>query len=538
MQLCKILLLAALAASNVVGAQTLPRPKLVVGIMVDQMRWDYLYRYYDRYGKTGFKRLLQEGFSCENTMINYVPSVTAVGHASVYTGSIPAVHGIIGNDWYERKLQKNVYCVYDSTEASVGRNVDGKGSMSPRHMLSTTVGDELRMGTGFKSRVVGIALKDRAAVLPAGHSANAAFWFDHASGNFISSTYYMDSLPRWAVDFNNEKRPAKYIQQDWQTLYPINTYTASTADNKYYEVTIDGEEKPVFKHTFTKGKDYDNLTYSPLGNTLTFDFAKAAITGYELGKTATDLLAVSFSTPDIAGHSFGPNAIEMEDMYLRLDIELGHFLTWLDNRYGKGNYLVFLTADHGAINSPGFLQENKLPALPEKLSKIAVLNESIRQTFGIEKAILSDAGGQLYMDTAAINRSGVSYDKVEQLMVGKLRSFAGIADAVNIEKIQAGYLPQPFNAMFINGWHAKRGGDIFVVPGPGVKNGSMMGTTHGTMYPYDTHIPLLWFGWNITPGKSYKTTNITDIAPTLSALLHIQMPSGTTGQVIEEVMKK
>ncbi|MCW3465285.1 alkaline phosphatase PafA [Chitinophaga nivalis] len=535
MRISKILLLAILMAGNSLYAQQLNRPKLVVGIMVDQMRWDYLYRYYNRYGSTGFKRLLREGFSCEQTMINYVPTVTAAGHAAVYTGAGPAMNGIVGNDWYDRASGKSVYCVYDSAVSTIGTGKTTAGGMSPHYLQSTTVGDELRIGTGFQSRVIGIALKDRAAILPAGHGANAAFWYDDATGNFISSTWYMNNLPAWAEAFNQEQRAAKYIQQPWQTLYPAATYTASTADDKFYEVPIPGEDKPVFLHQFNKGKDYDLLKYSPLGNTLTLDFAKAAIQGYDLGKNATDLLALSFSTPDIAGHSFGPNAIEMEDMYLRLDKELGAFLSWLDQRYGK-DYLVFLTADHGAVHSPGFLQDNRLPGKAEKMGRATALNEAIHKNWGIPKAILSDAGTQLYLDTAAISKAGVPMASLQQFIKVQLKAISGIGDVVAMDDLRSGYLPAPYNSMYVNGWHAKRSGDMMMVPAPGVKNGSIMGTTHGTMYPYDTHIPLVWFGWQITPGSSYRPVSITDIAPTLSALLHIQMPSGTTGQVITEVM--
>ncbi|HVI47869.1 MAG TPA: alkaline phosphatase PafA [Chitinophaga sp.] len=532
-----ILLLAILIAGNSLCAQQLDRPKLVVGIMVDQMRWDYLYRYYDRYGNTGFKRLLREGFSCEQTMINYVPSVTACGHAAVYTGTGPAMNGIIGNDWYDRKSGRSVYCVYDSTVNTIGTGKTLAGGMSPRNLQSTTVGDELCIGTGFQSRVVGIALKDRAAILPAGQGADAAFWYDDATGNFTSSTWYMNSLPSWAAAFNKEQRAAKYIQLPWKTLYPISSYTASTADDRHYEVPIPGEDKPVFIHQFNSGKDYDLLKYSPWGNTLTFDFAKAAIQGYGLGRNVTDMVALSFSTPDISGHSFGPDAIEMEDMYLRLDKELGAFLRWLDQRYGN-DYLVFLTADHGAINSPGFLQDHHLPGIAEKMSRAIALNEAINKQFSISRAILSDAGSQLYLDTAAISKAGVSLANIRQFIKAQLKTLPGVGDVVTTDEIHNGYLPAPFNAMYLNGLHTKRSGDMMVVPAPGVKNGSIMGTTHGTMYPYDTHIPLIWFGWHITNGNSHRNISITDIAPTLCALLHIQMPSGATGQVIEEVIPR
>ena len=206
------------------------RPKLVIGIVVDQMRWDYLYRYSSRYGDNGFKKLLSDGYSCENTLIPYLPTYTAPGHTCIYTGSVPGIHGIIGNDWFNRTTKKNVYCT-DDTVASVG-STSNAGKMSPANMWVTTVTDELRLATNFQSKVIGIALKDRGAILPAGHSANAAYWFDNSNGAFISSTYYMKELPQWVQKFNGQKLPDQYLQQNWNTLYPINTYQQSTADGK------------------------------------------------------------------------------------------------------------------------------------------------------------------------------------------------------------------------------------------------------------------------------------------------------------------
>lgn len=530
------LLITLFTATRAVAQPAAPeRPKLVVGIMVDQMRWDFLYRYYNKYGNGGFKRLLNAGFRCENTNINYAPTVTACGHACVYTGSVPAIHGIAGNDWYNRATGKSMYCTEDSIALAVGGN-GSKRSMSPRNLLATTIGDELRVATNFDSRVISIALKDRAAILPGGHAANGAYWFDDETGSFITSNYYRKSLPAWASAFNNEQKVNKYLAANWHTLYPLNTYTESTADDKFYEVPNKGETKPVFIHqlaSFT-GKDYGMIKSSPYGNSITFDFAKAAIAGEHLGATATDMLAISFSSPDIVGHAFGPNSIEVEDVYLRLDKELEGFLSWMDERYGKGNYLLFLTADHGVAESPGFQQENALPGGSVKLSQAAMVNQQVKARFGIEKAILSDQGAQLYLDKAGIAQAKEGAAAVENFIIEQLRSFENIADAVSATQLHM--LPAPFNTMFINGRNAKRSGDIFVIPAPGVKNGGVMGATHGTMYPYDTHIPLLWFGWKVPQGRTFRDVGMTDIAPTLAAFLSIQVPSGNVGKPITEVL--
>jgi predicted AlkP superfamily pyrophosphatase or phosphodiesterase len=336
------------------------------------MRWDFLYRYYDRYEKGGFKRMLNEGFTCENTHIDYAPSVTAVGHATVYTGSVPALHGIAGNDFIIQSTGKNTYCTEDSTVHTVG-SASKAGEMSPRNMLTTSVTDELKLATNFRSKVIGIALKDRGAILPAGHTADAAYWFDDATGGWISSTFYMKSLPQWVQDLNAKKLPEQYLKQDWNTLYPIETYVNSSADNNAYEGKFSGTTTPTFPVRTSQmiGKGVGVIRSTPYGNTITLDMAQAAIDHENLGADAiTDFLAVSFSSPDYIGHQFGPNSIEVEDTYLRLDRNISDLLAYLDKKVGKGNYTAFLTADHGAAHNPNFLKDKKIPADGSKFQQL------------------------------------------------------------------------------------------------------------------------------------------------------------------------
>ncbi|MEN9497854.1 MAG: hypothetical protein RL750_753, partial [Bacteroidota bacterium] len=342
-------LLLILFCGNLLAQTNTPaRPKLVVGIILDQMRWDYLYRYHDRYATDGgFKRLLNQGASCENTFIPYTPTVTACGHASVYTGSVPSINGITGNAWWDQDKQATVYCTDDKSVRTVGSE-NTSGMMSPRNLLTTTIGDELRMATQFKAKVVGVALKDRGAILPAGHSANAAYWYDNKTGNWVTSTYYRNELPEWVKQYNAQKRPDAFYKLGWQTMYPATTYTASTVDEKPYENPLFGTKLPYDLNSFI-GKDYSKILTTPHGNTLTFEFAKKALIADSLGKDGiTDLLAVSFSSPDYIGHSFGPNSVEAEDGFLRIDRELGEFLRFLDKEVGANQYTIFLSADHGA----------------------------------------------------------------------------------------------------------------------------------------------------------------------------------------------
>lgn len=523
---------------KVATASTAQQPKIIVGMMVDQMRWDYLYRFQNRYTENGFKRLLRDGFSCENTLIDYSPTITACGHTCVYTGSVPAIHGIVGNDWFDRSAGKNIGCVDDPSVLLVGATQGGTGE-SPRNNLSTTITDQLRIASNFQSKTVGIAIKDRASILPAGHAATAAFWYNGHDGNFVTSTYYMQELPEWAKRFNDKKVVDGYYKNDWNTLFPINTYTLSTADDKSYENTANGEEKPVFPHRLKQfiGKNYGAVRTTPYGNTLTFDFAKAAIEGYDMGGGKfTDFLAISFSSPDAIGHTYGPNSIEIEDNYLRLDRELADFFSYLDKRFGKGNYLYFITADHAVSESPGFYLENKMPsgAIAGKDFSEAVTN-GLKEKYGVEKPVLSFANYQLYMNWEEFDKKNISRDDVAVTIKNILMNAKGIANVLKNEALATAAIPEPMKSMLIKGYNAKRSGDFVVVPQPTWKGGSIKGATHGTWYPYDAHIPLVWMGWKVKPGYTNRVTGMADIAPTLAALLHIQMPSGSIGKPITEL---
>lgn len=525
--------IAVNAQKQSTGNNGLPRPKLMVGIVIDQMRWDYLYRYYDRYSANGFKRILNDGFSCENSFIPYTPTVTAAGHSCVYTGSVPAIHGIMGNSWYRRDLKRMWYCTEDTTARTVGSSSNA-GQMSPSSLWTTTITDELRLAANFRSKVIGIALKDRGAILPAGHSANAAYWFDNANGAFISSTYYMQQLPEWVNQFNNRKLPDQYLQQNWNTLYPLTTYAQSTADDKAYEGYLEDNTFPHTTANITADK-YNAVRITPYGNTLTIEMAKAAIEGERLGLAGnTDFLAMSLSTPDYIGHTFGPGSIEVEDNYLRLDNDLASFFTYLDSRIGRGEYTVFITADHAVAHVPAFLKENKIPAgiLTEGTIE-AGLNEMIEKRFKIKNAIAALTNYQVYLN------KNLSEDeqKIKAAVIDRLLEYDAVASAFDLKDVSSAPVPAQLQKMVQNGYNQKLSGDIQIIFKPQYFSGGPKGTTHGTWNPYDSHIPLLWYGWGIKKGKTNRETYMTDISATVAALLHIQMPSGCIGHVIEEAVQ-
>ena len=522
------------------GQSNVPnRPKLVVGIVVDQMRWDYLYRYYDRYAADGgFKRLLNKGFTCENTFIPYTPTYTACGHTCVYTGSVPAIHGITGNNWYDNELKRVVYCAEDKSVKSVGTTTDA-GVMSPKNMLATTVADELRVATNFRSKVVGVAIKDRGAILPAGHAANGAYWYDGKTGDFITSTFYMNDLPQWVKDFNAQKLVDKYYEQGWNLLYPANTYVQSTADEKTYEAKPFGADQKGFPYDLKRfiGKSYGSVSSTPYGNTLTAEMAKAAVINEQLGADdITDFLAVSFSSPDYIGHAFGPNSMEAEDGFLRLDKELGSLFDFLDSKVGKGQYLLFISADHGVSHVPGFNNENKLPGGTVDDGKwLKELEPRLQAAFGAFKLITGSWNNMVTLNHGLIDSLKLDEKAIKKLIVDYLSHQPGVSRAFALDDLNTVPLNETIRTRINNGYYPRRCGDIQFVLQPAYFDGGSTGTTHGLWNPYDSHIPLVWYGWGIKPGKTNRETYMTDIAPTIAAKLRIQMPSGNVGHVITEV---
>ncbi|HEU4470536.1 MAG TPA: alkaline phosphatase PafA [Flavisolibacter sp.] len=521
------------------GAQDVQRPKLVVGIVVDQMRWDYLYRFYGRYGKDGFKRLLGEGFSCENTFIPYLPTATAPGHSCIYTGSVPAIHGIVGNSWYDREKQRTVYCTEDSSVRSVGSS-SAAGKMSPKNMWTTTVTDELRLATNFQSKTISIALKDRGSILPGGHSSNGSYWFDNASGGWITSNYYMDDLPEWMKQLNSRKLPDAYLSQEWNTLYPIASYTQSTRDSNVYEGKLPGEDFTFPHLTSTISRDkYESFRYTPHGCSFTFETGKAAIEGEKLGqRNVTDFLALSLSSPDYIGHAFGPNSIEVEDTYLRLDRDLAAFLRYLDTRIGKGPYLVFLSSDHAVAHNPGFMKDKNLPTgILESGFIKKQLNDSLQRQFNAGGIVLQASNHQVFLDEGVIRQQNLDKKAVKAAIISLLLKQEGVANVVDMSDLSNASLPGRMKTMLVNSYNPKLSGDLHVIFKPQWYEGWRTGSTHSLWNPYDSHIPLIWFGWKIKPGKLHREVYMTDIAPTLAALLRIQMANGSIGEVIEEVVE-
>ncbi|GAB3561163.1 alkaline phosphatase family protein [Spirosoma luteolum] len=516
-------------------------PKLVVGIVVDQMRYDYLYRYYNRYGQGGFRRLMDGGFNARNNHYHYAATYTGPGHAAIYTGSAPAINGIVGNDFYERNIGRMLYCAEDTTVSTVG-NTGSAGRMSPRNLLVTTIGDQLKLATDGRAKVIGIALKDRGAILPAGHAADGAFWFDSKDGNFISSTFYGTQLPAWVQSFNAQKLPEQYIQRKWELSMPAATYAESTSDDKPYESMMPGETKPVFPHEFvvqTGSPKYEVLRTSPYGDELTKAFALAALKGEQLGQhDVTDMLCVSFSSPDYIGHAFGTHAVETEDNYLRLDKQLTELFAELDKTVGKGQWTAFLSADHGAADSPGFLQEYRIPAGVRGYGEVGdAVKATLEKAYGPGKWMLTYFNQEIYLNHALLAEKKIPMTQVYEVLSPVVLGLKGVSNLINLHNLGAEAIPELQLNMFRNVYYPNRSGDFYVLQQPSWIEGRNRGTTHGTTYAYDTHVPFLLYGWGVKPGQTLRRTHIHDIAPTITALLGILEPSGNIGTPVGEALR-
>jgi len=516
-------------------------PKLVVGIVVDQMRYDYLTRFWDHYGEGGFKRLAGEGFNCRNNHFNYAPTSTGPGHASVYTGTTPSVHGIIGNNWYDKESGKVVYCASDDTYNSVGTTAV-TGKMSPHWMTTSTITDELRLHTQMRGKVIAVALKDRGSVLPGGHLANAAYWFHGASeGNWITSSYYMNELPKWVSQFNKARSVDQY-KKTWNTLKDIKTYVESGADDNSYEGMFGGEAAPVFPHdlpaVWDSNGQYEILKGTPYGNSMTLDFALAALDGEDLGTDAiTDFLAISFSSTDYVGHQFGVNSKEIQDTYIRLDLELERMLKTLDKKVGAGEYVVFLTADHGAVDVPAYLRDQKLPAgYMDSQGMTAKFKEFLSFTYGETNFIKNYSNAQFFFDHDVIRSLDLDLDKVQEAVAQELLGYKGVSRVFTGYQMAQNEYTRGIPYIIQNGYNQKRSGDVILVLDPGVVYYPETGSTHGSPYVYDTHVPLLFYGKGIRKGSTTTRTEIPDIAPTIANLLGIAYPSGTSGEPIYEVL--
>ncbi|MEZ4722318.1 MAG: alkaline phosphatase PafA [Flavobacteriales bacterium] len=512
-------------------------PKLIVGIVVDQMRTDYIYRYWNKFEDGGFKRLVNEGYFCRNTHYNYIPTYTGPGHASIYTGTTPMNHGIIANNWYDKQNNSKMYCVSDANAKSVGTDNES-GQMSPANLMVPTLGDAVRISSLFQGKSIGISIKDRGAILPAGHSANAAYWLDYDNGTMITSSHYMTELPKWVKQFNKAKHPDDLIKEGWEPMLALEKYTESTADDTPYEKSLVEDKAPTFPYDVkaeVKKTGYYPFATTPFGNTLLRLFADQCIIHEDLGQDEhTDLLAISFSSPDMIGHSYGPQSIEIEDTYLRLDKEIALLLESLDNRVGEGEYLLFLTADHAAAQVPQYLKDHRIPVdYFDKGAFKTGLESALKEKFGVDDLLLSYSNQQVFLNHSAIKKLNKEEKAVYHVVHEFALNFPGVANSIDVKQLQHPLPPDQFSRLAAQGWNPQRSGDVIIQFLPGWMEHEHKGTTHGSSYNYDTHVPLLFFGYGIPSGETLDEVDITQIVPTVSLISRITFPDASEHRPIK-----
>ena len=539
-----VFLLVLLFVGLPVFGQSKKVPKLVVGIVIDQMCYDYLYRFEQKFSNTGFKKLMIKGTNCRNTRYNYVPTFTGPGHASIYTGTTPSNHGIIANDWYDRETGILFNCVDDASVNTVG-SATNEGKCSPHHLKTTTVTDQLKM-TYTDAKVISLSIKDRGAILPGGHLSDGSYWFDANSGNFITSTFFEKELPAWLAAFNNEQRPQKALTSTWKTLYDISAYTESGPDDSPYEQIFPGKQAPTFPYVLSEMKegiqDLSLFTYTPFANTALTDLAIKGILAEGLGSDSrTDMLCISYSTPDLVGHAFGPYSVELEDVYLRLDQDLSKLISFLEKQIGKNEFVIMLTADHAVVPVPQQLVDKKLPGGYFFSSNYMIdLRQKLVKQFQFDP-IKEFVNCNIYLDRELIQKNQSKQVDIEQFILNEIRQWKEVKAAYSGNELSGNQDGDNWFKMIQSGYHPDESGDVLFLLESGylVKSSDVptahQGTSHGSAFNYDTHVPLIWYGKGIPSCEVLRKVDITDIAATLTNILNIQRTGSMTGEPIFEL---
>ncbi|MCF0206678.1 MAG: alkaline phosphatase family protein [Bacteroidales bacterium] len=517
------------------------RPKLVIGIVVEQMRQDYLDRFWENFDNKGFKKLAINGSYCVNANYDYALTQTAPGYATIVTGTEPSSHGIVSNYWYNRLSNEKVDCIYsEKKETAVGGSKDADGRVSPSNMLSTTFSDEAKLFNRGKSKIISMSLSKYASVLSGGYTADAAYWFDYVSGEWMTSSYYMGKLPQWVADVNAKKMPDEYLTRQWNPMLAMDKYNEVLDDSSKYEFGIDGVYKTfpyVYENMAKTVRNYKLLSMIPEGNTLLSDFAVAALYGEELGKDEnTDFLFINYSVPEEIGKLYGPQSIEVQDMFLRLDKDLGHLIEVVEDVVGKNNCLIYLTSNHGVSEIPQYLIDKKMPAGNfRQYYMLALIKSYLKALYGDGEWILDFTNSQIFLNKTLIEDSQIPLAEIQGKIIDFVMNSAGIANAISSSQFQSIVFVDGMPKKMQNSFSQKRSGDIMIALKPGWIEDIPYCTDHNSGYSCNTHVPLIWYGWKVKKQKVFTEINITDIAPTVSMALGTPPPPIVTGRVLENI---
>ncbi|MGE0077028.1 MAG: alkaline phosphatase family protein [Bacteroidales bacterium] len=519
------------------------KPKLIVEIVVSQMRFDYISRYWDKFSDNGFKLLANEGAYCKNARFNYLLTQPYPGIATISTGTNPSVHGIISDKWFSRVNGEEIYATADEKTETLGGSFFS-GKFSAKNLVTSTIGDEIVLNNP-NSKVIGISLDPASAILLSGHNATGVYWYDKEKGNFVTSNYFAETLPVWVDTFNNKGFSKLYSEREWKALNPIQSYEeADTAKVKSVETKqrlidklkslvdgIIGKQQPT--------TNFGKLTETPYGNLLIKDMAIAAIIGENLGTDDnTDLLCLTFSANRNIGQKYGPHSIEMEDTYLRLDKEIAHFMDFLSMNIGKENVLVILTSDQGISSSPDYLEKSKIPGGyfdPKKA--MILLGSYLNAIYGQGAWVTAYHEKQIYLNRRLIEDSNIKLADIQQKVADFMLEFSGVANSTTAHILQSANFANGIMIKFQNSFNQRRSGDVIINLEPGwvERNGSI--SSGNSAYDYDTHVPLIWYGWKVKRKSILTPINMYDIAPSLSTLLGITWPNGSMGIPIKEIIE-
>lgn len=541
-----LLMVSAFAVLCSVNRIQASQPKLVLVIIIDQLRGDMALRFKDRFGEGGFRYLMDNGVVFTQAHFRHSATFTATGHASLATGGNAAQHGIAGNDWYDQASGQHVYSVEDDRHTIIGKAPKAHQGTSPRNMTSTTFGDELVLATGRRGRVFSVSIKDRGAILPGGHLGKA-FWYSKGSGEFVTSTFYYDEYPGWVNAWNAAKHADRYRDKKWTLLNDRRTYVYSDQDDRPCERSYKQLGR-TFPHPLENPKPedyYSALRYTPMSDELTLDFAKVLLDKERLGQgDQTDVLAISFSATDYLGHAFGPNSLEMEDNVLRVDRLLTELFDLVENTLGLANTLIVLTGDHGIDASPEYMQSLGIAAgrhYPDKFMDAA--NAGLQERFNTDqKLVIEFWNPSLYLDTEAITGLGLDLATVERALAEEILRIRGFAYAVTRTDLLAGDVgSDPILAKVQRAFHSRRSGNVLVVQNPSwylYPKTEAYSAMHGSPYPYDTYVPIMFAGSDIRHRVVHRPVAPEDIACTITGYLNINPPTGSTGTPLIEVLDR
>ncbi len=539
--LLTFLLNALVFNSNAQKRKGIPpeKPTLIIGIVIEDMRYDYMQRYWNNFSEGGFKRLMDEGTYCKDARYNYLLTQTSAGLATIATGTNPSIHGIVADQWYQQMQDKMQKSVTDPNAKPLADKAGQEHFNSPKNLLTSTFTDELKLFNHQQSNVISIALTPEAAVLPGGHMANYAFWFNFDTGNWLSGKYYADSLPQWVNDFNNKKYPDIYLLREWTPMLALEKYRMGSSSGSSKLIGFDSENQMQKKlNTLLKKETpYSKLAGNPYGNNIVKDFAIATIVDAKLGADEfTDYLSVCFSATANVSKVCGPNSIELEDMYLRLDKELEHFLAFIDENLEKQNVLIYLTSDHGTAYNPTELEKTGIPAGTFNADRaVMLLSTYLNAVYGKGKWVSQYFNKQIYLNHQLIEDSKLKLTDVQDVVAKFMIQFTGVSNALTASALESANFTDGIFAAMQNSFNQKRSGDVVINLDPGwIEEGPFV-TSANSANRYDTHVPLIWYGWKIKRSQITRHINLTDIAPTLSHFLDIPFPNGCTGTIITEL---